>query len=107
MVKTVQQILYMTTYTPSIRSEVDGWTFECGDVDMDKVLQDPNIHVGFLKGWEAGLYYHPKTPAHALRLGWKLLAPPEKFDMGLEKYPWGWHWIMVREVETNMLGAYK
>lgn len=74
---TFQQILIISHEGTqlSLREELCGWSQELGNVDHHKVLNNPEIHIGMICGYEIPRKEPlPKTVAHALRFGWKLLC---------------------------------
>lgn len=71
----MQKVLSMTTSGRDLRSEVDGWSMEDGDLVVWSSPRYPDAPVGLTPG--PIKKYWPKTPLHALGDGWKLLAPPE------------------------------
>lgn len=91
---TFQQVLQMSTWGSSLRSEAWGWS---GD---DASLFDVRKGTGLSLSWDPrrnGSYSY-ETPMHALALGWKLLAPPARYrENGRDAYDW---WF-VREVTAD------
>ncbi len=76
------KILTVTTTSPTIRSEIVGWTHE--DIDL------------YLEGAPIGMtpamrdYHRPATIFEALWRGWNLLGPPQR--MGHDD---AWDWWLV------------
>ena len=86
------KFLIMDTESPTLRSEVEGWSYE------DISLIDPSKPIGLSLGWS------PRQPrpqftcvAFALVAGWKLMGPPTSYefqtDNGL-KTCWTW-WLQL------------
>ena len=77
-----QKILIMTTLTPDLRSGVDSWDWEDGNiVKLDKEIG--------LSGSGQQICY--KTPLHAIGDGWRLIAPPvtwPDYAPGVTGYEW-------------------
>lgn len=78
----MQRIFTATTESPSIRSEVVGWTFE------DPELFVPHQPIGMTPSPKDQRHYD--TIMEALWAGWKLLAPPKEVSDGV------WDWWLVR-----------
>lgn len=74
--RTIQQVLTMTTKRPDLRSEAIGWSAE--DPSKLKWGQPIGMTPGF------GERYSYETPMHALADGWRLLAPPEEGERRVE-----------------------
>lgn len=98
MSETRQQVLIMSTYDKygagGLRSEAWGWSAEDGWEAAPYVGM--NRPVG-LMGYFRGPYSYP-TPYHALGDGWRLLAPPEKFE---ENGVPSLYWWFVRDVPRS------
>lgn len=94
--RTYQQVLFMATKSTNMRSAATGWTFECGNVNANKVQSNFDIEVGQILSHIAGMA-KPKTVAHALRLGWKLLSLQHE---ATETDDEAW-WILTREVDAD------
>jgi len=76
----MQKLLNCITHESTVRSTIQGWTFEDSDevneASAARYYQEPNtIPVGFIR---SGLERYPCYPTvlHAMGDGWKLLAPP-------------------------------
>ena len=91
--RTYQQILFITTSGRSPRDRATGWTFECGNLDADKVQSDVGIDVGKIRSSTFSMT-PPASIAHALRLGWKLLSRNDSDGKYVDV-----EWILVREVD--------
>lgn len=78
-----QKILILTTSYPSLRSDVDSWTGEDGNViDLSKPI-------GLSPCLSNAVY---QTPLHAIADGWRLLVPPVKYTRGVD-LPWYEWWL--------------
>ena len=85
----MQKVLVMTTSGGSLRSEAEGWSAE----DANLVVR--NKPVGFTPGI---LKVYPTNPLFALADGWKLLAPPVKYQIGTSAKPiYQWDWWFVKD----------
>jgi hypothetical protein len=62
-----QKILTMSTTKPTLRSAVDGWSIEDGN------MVEPNKPIGLSGSPNCPGYF---TPLHAIGDGWRLLGPP-------------------------------
>ena len=92
-----QTILEMSTDGQSLRSEAGGWTIESGH-EVVKAMERysskiEELHVGRI-GAPYERYSLPKTPLHALGLGWRLLVPPTKIE-GCDD--WEWYFEKITE----------
>jgi hypothetical protein len=72
-----QKILHLTTDGSGLRSKVEGWSAEDGD------LIEMNKEIGLSDGMKTPFY---STVMHAIADGWKLLAPPVKSGNWYEWY---------------------
>ncbi len=71
---TYQKIMIMQTSRSDPRSSADGWTLEDGFLARH--------HIGNPVGRIRSCWDHaPETPLHALGEGWRLLAPPARFEI--------------------------
>lgn len=72
----MQKVLTFCTQSDDMRAGADGWGWEDGDEAVGK----PNDHnkVGLIGSGNMRGFGCPRTPLHALGVGWKLLAPPVK-----------------------------
>lgn len=75
---TMQKILILSTTGPTLRSEVVGAT--CEDSD----LVDPDREICYARSPKAQCLF--RTPLHAMRDGWRLMAPPEEDSR--EEWEW-------------------
>jgi hypothetical protein len=86
------KFLIMETVSPTLRSEVHGWSYE------DISLINPAKPIGLSLGW------NPRQPrpqftcvAFALAAGWKLLGPPTPIETPTDNGPktfWTW-WLQL------------
>jgi hypothetical protein len=85
-----QKILVMSTKRSDPRSEAIGWSAEDGDVIV------PGRPIGESPGFRGPYSYD--TPMHAIRDGWRLLAPPKEYQ---QEYLSGaraeWEWWLTKD----------
>ncbi len=69
------QVASITTTGPSLRAEIEAWTFEDSALFVDRVHEStaPRVHIGYTPS--------PKVPCYGTVLemlanGWQMLAPP-------------------------------
>ena len=98
--KTVQQILEMSTKTPCLRADVHGWTWEdprCVGVAPCDKAQKP---IGLFRNWvQSEPLPRYDCVLRALADGWKLLGPPTEDKCDTPSGPWAeWSWMLGREV---------
>jgi hypothetical protein len=101
---TFQQILIMSHPGKQLclREEIQGWSEEFGNIDYQKVLKNPEIHVGMLRGIQFPRQEPlPKTAAHALRMGWKLLSFSSYKLTSEDDSPNMVEIVMVRDVDKD------
>jgi hypothetical protein len=103
-----QEVLTCNTDDTSMRSPIQGWTFECPSEvnetfrlskrDGTDYLSPSDIPVGMIP---SGNRYNTlyATVLHALGDGWRLLAPPKEYtETNSEGYPYTVvEWWLVRE----------
>lgn len=78
----MQKVLCVSTCDDNLRSTIDGWGWEDGDLVHQGLTELPkynklNIPVGLIRSGNIPCY---PTVLHAIGDGWKLLAPPTKFS---------------------------
>ncbi len=93
-VKVYQQLLFITTKTESIRSEAEGWGAEFGNLGVEQIQRNPDVHIGLVRTHPSNSYCY-KTPAHAMRFGWKL------FNTDIKPSAEGYQWTMFRNVDKD------
>ena len=108
----MQKVLTMSTLKESLRAEVQGWSNEDGDYVKKAYTQRlgtqheyPHVNavpVGLIGGSLQGISY--PSVLHALGDGWKLLAPPRKYDYVTHNDERGnpvsiemWDWWLVKD----------
>lgn len=86
-----QKILIMTTSNNSLRSEVQGWSWE-DPSEVRKAYLDRiggpheyphqnEVPVGLIR---SGHHINYPTVLHAMGDGWKLMSPPSKYELILD-----------------------
>jgi len=77
-----QKILNLVTLDQSLRSKVDSWDAEDGE------LIDLNKEIGLSRSLSVPYY---QTPMHAIGDGWRLIAPPvfiKNYINDINAYEW-------------------
>lgn len=104
----MQKVMICTTYQPSLRSEIDGLSFEDGDTVSvawrerrgtgHEYKAQENVPVGLVGGSLTRKHY--PTVLHALGDGWRLIGPPQRVE-NLAYREAGtvvsWTWWLVKE----------
>lgn len=85
----MQKVLIVTTERSSMRSDIQGWTFENGNDVIEAFTKRigtefeyehiNEIPVGMIGGTYKAYAICYKTVLHAIGDGWKLLAPPQEY----------------------------
>jgi len=89
------QVASVSTNGPTVRSEIDGWTFEDASLLVRQShASDPGkIFIGYTPSPEIPCY---GTVLEMLADGWELLGPPQREDWttddGQKHEQWGW-WL--------------
>lgn len=85
----MQKILILSSYSASLRSGIDGYGAEDGD------LINQNKEIGLSNSMRVP---HYATVMHAIADGWKLLAPPTKTDVYFApKFDYIHEWYLVKD----------
>lgn len=101
----MQKLLIVSTLKSSVRSEIQGWSTENADAVVVAYKErlgtkyeypNPNeVPVGLIGG-SMGASNHYPTVLHAMGDGWKLMAPPTKYDYPIDEgntvVMWEW-WL--------------
>lgn len=99
----MQKVLTVSTGRCSMRSDIEGWTFEDGGAVHEAFCQRigteneydhlVDVPVGLINGGRRNFPYYP-TVLHAIGDGWKLLAPPQRY---LENLNYMYEWWLVKD----------
>ena len=97
------QVACVSTDGPTVRSEIDGWTFEDARLFVKKAhASDPNkILIGYTPSPKDIPHY--TTVLEMLADGWKLLAPPahEKCESDGKQHE-QWNWWLQRKPQRRV-----
>jgi hypothetical protein len=95
------QVASVATAQPSLRSEIDGWSFEDSDLLVRRSHQTTStkIFIGYTPApSEIPLY---GTVLEMLADGWELLGPPQQESFGPDR-PTQWGWWLQRKPQKSV-----
>jgi hypothetical protein len=101
----MQKVLCVSTLENSMRSQIQSWDYEDGNAVTEAFLNrfgtngeyshPSDMPVGLIGN--SKIILHP-TVLHALGSGWKLLAPPESYDLIIDDtIRQMWQWWLVKD----------
>lgn len=96
------QVASVSTNGPTVRSEIEGWSFEDGSLLVRRSLpSEPHkIFIGYTPSPKGIPFYN--TVLEMLADGWKLLGPPKRYTWKIDSAPHvQWSWWLQREPQAE------
>jgi hypothetical protein len=101
------QVASVSTSDPTLRSEIDGWTFEDASllVKRSHDSRPDKIFIGYTPGPKNIPYYG--CVLEMLADGWELLGPPQREEWTTEPSAPGkrhiqWSWWLQRKIQRRI-----